>query len=156
MSSLPIPNLSKKIDTGTQVFFDAYYTEPVNFSDNELNAVKAFFETRGFEESAALAVSITIIKQAKADNIKVFKILDTLKTYQKVQLNSIVAEILNYNRKRTSVVGFKKQTNVSLFESRNIIETAPNPVIINIDTQGNFSSTGFTFDSEGITFDGEG
>jgi|TARA_B110000503_G_scaffold52282_1_gene84129 hypothetical protein len=155
MSSLPIPNLSKKIDNGTSLFFDTYYTQPINFSDNELNAVKSFFETRGFGETAALAVSITLLNQAKNDNIKIFNLLDTLGTYQQIELSTIVAEILNYNRKRTSVIGFKKEKTTSKFESRNIIQTSPVVQIINIDTQENFSSTGFTFDSEVITWDGE-
>lgn len=155
MSSLPIPNLSKKIDSGVNLFFDTYYTQPINFSDNELNAVKSFFQTRGFGETAALTVSITLLNQAKNDNIKIFTLLDTLGSYQQIELSAIVAEILNYNRKRTSVIGFKKQKTSSKLESRNIIETSPSTQIININTQENFSSTGFTFDSEVITWDGE-
>lgn len=155
MSSLPIPNLSKKVDSGVNMFFDTYYTQPINFSDNELNAVKSFFESRGFGETAALAVSVTLLNQAKNDNVKIFSLLDTLGTYQQLQLSTIVAEILNYNRKRTSVIGFKKEKSSSKFESRNIIGSSSTVQIINIDTQENFSSTGFTFDSEVITWDGE-
>ena len=156
MSSLPIPNLSKKIKTSESVFFDKYYTQPINFSDNELNAVNSFFRSKGFNETASIAISVTLINQAKNDNIKVFTLLDTLGTYQPLQLSAIVAEILNYNRKRTSVVGFKKEKSSSRFESRNIIDSVPTSLTINTDTQENFSSTGFTFDSEVITWDGEG
>lgn len=155
MSSLPIQNISKRSDRDVQLFFDTYFTKPVNFNDNELTAVKAFFESRGFEESSAIAVSVPILNQAKADNVKVFELLDSLKNINDLQLSSIVAEILNYNRRRTSVIGFKRERDISKFESRNIIEGSPAPVIINIGTETNFSATGFTFDSDTITWDGE-
>lgn len=155
MSSLPIQNISKRSDRDVQLFFDTYFTKPVNFNDNDLNSVKAFFESRGFESAAAIAVSIPILNQAKADGVKVFQLLDTLKNISDLQLSSIVAEILNYNRRRTSVVGFRKQRDVSKFESRNVIEGSPAPVVINIGTGTNFSATGFTFDSDTITWDGE-
>lgn len=155
MSSLPIQNISKRSDRDVQLFFDTYFTKPVNFNDNELTAVKAFFESRGFEESSAIAVSVPILNQAKADNVKVFELLDSLKNINDLQLSSIVAEILNYNRRRTSVKGFKRERDISKFESRNIIEGSPAPVIINIGTETNFSATGFTFDSDTITWDGE-
>lgn len=155
MSSLPIENISRTSDKRTQVFFDTYYTTPVNFSDNDLSAVLGFFQSRGFDETSAKAVSITLLNQAKTDGIKVFKLLDTLKGIDTVQLSYIVAEVLNYNRKRTSVVGFKKERTTSKFEARNIIEGTPAPVVINSNVSTNFSATGFTFDSDTITWDGE-
>lgn len=155
MSNLPIRNISKNTDKDVQLFFDTYFTKPINFSDNELNAVKSFFESRGFEESASIAVAVPILNQAKVDNVKVFELLDTLRNTTDLQLSAIVAEILNYNRKRTSVVGFRKQKTISRFESRNIIDGSPASVIINIGTESNFSATGFTFDSDTITWDGD-
>ena len=120
MSSLPIPNLSKR-DKGTSLYFDRYYTQPINFADSDLNAITAFFESKGFDATAAVAISVTLINQAKNDDVNVFTLLDTLNGYETVQLSTIVAEILNYNRKRTSVIGFKKENSFSKFESRNII-----------------------------------
>lgn len=155
MSSLPIENISRSTDKNTQLFFDTYFTQSVNFSDNELNAVTGFFQSRGFEDSSAKAVSITLLNQAKADGVKIFKLLDTLKGIDNLELSYIVAEVLNYNRKRTSVVGFKKERSISKFETRNIIEGTPSPVVINSNVSNNFSATGFTFDSNTITWDGE-
>ena len=155
MSGLPIENISRTSDSKTQVFFDTYFTTPVNFNDNDLSAVIGFFQSRGFEPSAAKTVSIVLLNQAKTDGIKVFKLLDTLKGINDLELSYIVAEVLNYNRKRTSVVGFKKNRSVSKFEARNIIEGTPAPVVINTSVSTNFSATGFTFDSDTITWDGE-
>jgi len=155
MTSLPIPNISKTSTKNIKVFFDRYYTTPVNLSDDEISSSIAFFESKGFEKSAALAVSIMLINQAKNDKVTLFTLLDSLRKLSEIQLNELVAEILNYNRRNSSVVGFKKPLIRKTFESRNIIETALETVVINTSTENNFSSTGFTFDSSGITWDGE-
>lgn len=155
MSGLPLKSITKKSDDDVRLFFDRYYTKPINFGDNDLNSVVGFFESKGFDKSSAIAVSVVLLEQAKLDNIKVFKLLDTLKKYPDIQLSAIVAEILNYNRKRTSAVGFKRAVKDNKFEKRNIIDGTPRQVTINIGTETNFSSTGFTFDSETITWDGD-
>lgn len=155
MSGLPIKNISKRSDRDVQLYFDTYFTSNINFNDNEYTAVEGFFTSRGFDKTAAKAVSITLLNQAKTDGIKVFSLLDTLEGIDNAQLTYVVAEVLNYNRKRTSVVGFKKEKTTSKFESRNIIEGTPAPIVINIGSSKNFSSTGFTFDSDTITWDGE-
>lgn len=122
MSSLPIPNISKRSDKGVQLFFDTYYNTQINLSDNELSVVIAFFEDAGFDKTAAIAVSTLLLRQAKNESIKVFELLDTLKTLDGKRLSSIVAEILNYSRKRTSVVGFRKLKTTTTIETRNILE----------------------------------
>lgn len=153
-NGLPIRNVSRRSDEDVRLFFDRYYTKPINFSDNDLNTVVAFFESKGFDKSSAVAVGITLLNQAKLDNIKIHKLIDTLKGYQELQLSAVVAEVLNYNRKRTSAVGFRKTVTENKLEKRNIIEGSPAQVVINSDIQNNFSATGFSFDSETITWDG--
>lgn len=153
-SGLPIRNISKKSDDDVRLFFDRYYNKPINFNDNELNSVVAFFESKGFDKSSAIAVSITLLNQAKLDNVKIYKLLDTLNKYQDIQLSAVVAEVLNYNRKRTSTVGFKKRVFESKLEKRNIIDGSPVQIVVNADLQNNFSASGFTMDSNTITWDG--
>lgn len=153
-SGLPVKNITKKSDEDVRLFFDKYYTKSINFNDNDLNSVVGFFESKGFDKSSAVAVSIVLLQQAKLDGIKIYKLLDTLKNYQSLQLSAVVAEVLNYNRKRTSAIGFRKQNNENRLEKRNIIEGSPAPVIINSEVENNFSATGFTFDSRSITWDG--
>ena len=155
MSSLPLKETANRSDKDVRLFFDRYYTKPINFSDNELNSVVSFFESRGFDSSAAIAVSVVLLNQAKLDNIKIFKLLDSLKATSEFKLSAVVAEVLNYNRKKTSAVGFKRTAVINKFEKRNIIEGTPAPVLINTISENNFSSTGYTFDSESITWDGE-
>lgn len=153
-SGLPIRNVSKRSDEDIRLFFDRYYTKPINFSDNDLNSIVGFFESKGFDKSSAVAVGITLLNQAKIDGIKIHKLLDTLNGYQDLQLSAVVAEVLNYNRKRTSAVGFKRTVVQNKLEKRNIIEGSPAPVVINSAIQNNFSATGFSMDSETITWDG--
>jgi hypothetical protein len=153
-SGLPIRSITKKSDEDVRLFFDKYYTKPINFNDNDLNSVVGFFENRGFDKSSAVSVGVVMLQQAKLDNVKIFKLLDTLKGYEDLQLSAIVAEVLNYNRKRTSAVGFKRQNTENRLEKRNLIEGSPAPIIINSEVENNFSATGFTFDSRTNTWDG--
>lgn len=153
-NGLPIKSITKKSDEDVRLFFDKYLTKSINFNDNDLNSCVGFFENKGFDKSSAVAVSVVLLQQAKLDNIKIFQLLDTLKGYKDIQLSAVVAEILNYNRKRTSAVGFKKQNTDNRLEKRNIIEGSPAPVIINSEVENNFSATGFTFDSRTNTWDG--
>ena len=119
MSSLPQAPLTsdKKV---TQVF-DNYFNKKLSFPSNEVDAVVAFFEKRGFEKSAAISTATTLLNQAKLDGVKVFTLLDTLKGFNEVQLSAVVTEILNYNRLRTSVLGFKIQESTEKIERRNIV-----------------------------------
>ena len=83
MSGLPIRNISKQSDRDVTLFFDKYYTKPISLTDNELTTVLGFFESRGFDKTASLAVSTVLVKQAKSDNVDVYtlsqRVLEQLK-----------------------------------------------------------------------------
>jgi len=120
MSSLPLKNETSSDKKVTQVF-DNYYTKKLEFPSNEVDAVVAFFLKRGFEKSAAIATATTILNQAKIDGVKVFEILDTLKGLDEIKLSSVVTEILNYNRLKTSVLGYKITPSDTNTERRNVV-----------------------------------
>lgn len=119
MSSLPQSpqTTDKKV---TQVF-DNYFNKKLSFPSNEVDAVVAFFEKRGFEKASAISTATTLLNQAKLDGVKIFTLLDTLKGFNDIQLSAVVTEILNYNRLRTSVLGFKIQESTEKIERRNIL-----------------------------------
>ena len=117
-SSLPIQTQTK--DTRVTEFFDKYFTEKLSFASNDVDAVVGFFEKRGFEKAAAISTGAILLQQAKLDNIKVFVLLDTLNGLDEAKLSTVVAEVLNYNRLSTSVLGFKNTTSTSTLEKRNI------------------------------------
>lgn len=121
MSNLPIQSTIVGSDKEVTEFFDKYFTKSINYPTNEVNAVIGFFENKGFEKTSAIAVATSILQQAKLDNIKTFKIIDTLKGLTEVQLSQIVAEILNVNRPKTSSLGYTKDKSIDKIEKRNIV-----------------------------------
>lgn len=118
-SSLPIQPRSN--DNNVTEFFDKYFTEKLEFASNEVDAVIGFFDKRGFEKAAAISTGTILLQQAKLDEINVFTLLDTLKRFDEIKLSAVVAEVLNYNRLSTSVLGFKNTTSTDTLEKRNIV-----------------------------------
>ena len=116
-----LPSQPKKAEQETVEFFDTYFDKKLSFPSNQVDAVIGFFTKRGFDTEAAISVSTTLLQQAKIDNVNVFRLLDTLKGLNSVQLSSIVAEVLNYNRSKTSTLGFKVTETVDKLEKRNIV-----------------------------------
>ena len=120
MTSLPTSN-EQTNDNRVNRVFDNYYNKPLSFPSNEVDAVVAFFEKRGFDNNSAISTATIILNQSKLDNIKVFEILDTLKGLKELQLSAVVTEILNYNRLSTSVLGYKITQSTEKIERRNIV-----------------------------------
>lgn len=109
-------------DSSTEVkkFFDSYFLQQVTFPSNEIDAVVGFFQKRGFDQEASTSTAISLLTQAKIENVKVFSIIDTLKGLTDVELSRVVAEVLNYRRSVTSALGYSLPFKGQTFESRNI------------------------------------
>jgi len=120
-ANLPTQTIKKASDREVRQFFDNYFTKKVSYPTNEVNAVVGFFKKRGFDEEAAIAVAGVLLQQAKIDDVKIFKVLDTLEGLDQVKLSAVVAEVMNYNRSKTSSVGFKREDTRDKLERRNII-----------------------------------
>lgn len=125
-----LPNTST-VDSANKVkeFYGSYFTQKIAFPANEVDAVIGFFEKRGFGTNSATAVAGVLLQQAKIDNIKTFELLDGIKDFNKVQLDAVVAEILNYNRENVSSIGYRVQTGNRL-EARNIGDQTPVPIAV--------------------------
>lgn len=104
----------------TKLFFDKYGQQPLEFTANEVSSSIAFFQSRGFDDDAATLTAQVILKQAKLDGLPVFKILDTLKNFDGVQISALVAEILNNNRNPSSTLGYKILSVEKQNQTRNI------------------------------------
>tara|TARA_B100000676_G_C18053101_1_gene832521 strand:+ start:924 stop:1286 length:363 start_codon:yes stop_codon:yes gene_type:complete len=117
-NNIPQENTTQR---NVKEFFDVYYSAPLEFPSNEVDAVIGFFEKRGFEKLSADTMASTLLRQAKIDNVKVFELLDTLKGMENVQLSAIVTEILNFNRQKISSLGYKLTPTDTKLESRNIL-----------------------------------
>lgn len=118
-SSLPNPEINNS-DEFVKGFFNRYYTKSLEFPANEVDSVVAFFKKRGFEDTSANSVATVLLEQAKIDNVKVFTLLDTLNGVNEVQLSSLVTEILNYSRSKTSTLGYRINQSTNSVEARNI------------------------------------
>jgi hypothetical protein len=89
----------------TVKFFNNYYQSPIELNSATLTAIIGFFESRGFGSDAAESVAIILVSQAKRDNLNAYEILNTLSGFTAIHLSSVVGEILNYNRFKTSNLG---------------------------------------------------
>lgn len=121
ISNLPVSTESSDSGEVVKSFFNSYFTAPVTFPAEQVDAVVGFFKKRGFDDLAATSTSMVLLQQAKIDQVNVFTLLDTLKGLTDVQLSAIVAEVLNYNRQKNSVLGYRQQDNSDYLEKRNIV-----------------------------------
>lgn len=105
----------------TARFFDNFANREISYNASEVDAVIGYFLKRGFDKIAAVNTASVLLQQAEVDQITVFQLLDTLKGVNDVQLSNIVAQILNYNRGKTSKIGYRTPQQRLLTEQRNII-----------------------------------
>ena len=93
---------------------DSYYVKPLGVDSSTYSMITGFFQSRGFGVAASETTAVTLIKQAQIDGYNPINVLDSLKGLNDVVLDNIIAEILNYNRFKTSFLG--NATNFSAFE----------------------------------------
>jgi len=84
---------------------DNYFSKPLEQDPATYSAITGFFQSQGFDLTAAETTAIALIKQAKLGGYNPINVLDSLKGLNGIALNSIIAEILNYNRYKTSFLG---------------------------------------------------
>jgi hypothetical protein len=112
---------TKSLSDATVRAFDNFYTQPLELNAGVLDAMKGFFTNKGFETVAAESISVVIMKQAKKDGYNPMEILDTLKGLDSVEISALVSEILNYNRVKTSFLGYAREFSPNQEVKRNIL-----------------------------------
>mgnify|MGYP000064699481 CR=1 FL=1 len=105
----------------TPEYFNNFYNLEISYNPSEVDAVIGYFLKRGFERVSAINTASVLLQQAKIDDLNVQELLDTLKGVTEVQLSLIVAQILNFNREKTSVLGFRDEQQSQLFDQRNVV-----------------------------------
>jgi hypothetical protein len=116
-SNIPVGSSSDQ----TVQAFDNYNSAPIELNATVLAAMKGYFTNRGFGEVAAESIAVVIISQSKQDGYNPMQILDTLKGLSDVELSGLVSEILNYNRLKTSSLGYAQSFQTNAEVARNII-----------------------------------
>jgi len=116
-----LPNNSDKNSLQKVVrYFDNYYVTPIDLAVEDIDSLKGFFESRGFDSTAAENISYVILKTAKQNNYKPQEIIDSLKSYTPLQLNEFLLSVMNYNRVKTSSLGVIYKTSPIDLVQRNI------------------------------------
>lgn len=120
MTNLPSEKTVSRSNEDVRQFFDKYFTKKVSYPSSQIDAVVGFFENRGFDRTASIAVATVLLQQAKIDEINIFEVIDTLGGLSDVQLSAVVTETLNYSRPKTSSLGYRRSASTDPFEKRNI------------------------------------
>ena len=120
--SIPVTQKEKSNIDITPEYFNNFYNIEISYNPSEVDAVIGYFLKRGFGKTSAINTASVLLQQAKIDELNVQELIDTLKGVTDVQLSLIVAQILNLNRDKTSVLGFREiLSNNLLFDQRNIV-----------------------------------
>ena len=120
-TNLPIKQTSGSSSDQTNKAFQLYNDKPVEFDHNVLTAMIGFLESRGFSKDSSEPIAITIMIQAKRDNYNPMTIVESLKKLNDNDLSQILAEVLNYNRLKTSVLGSVQKITPVDTVKRNIV-----------------------------------
>jgi len=116
-SNLPLSNSNNS----SKISYDTLYTKPLEIETGTLSAMKGLFTSRGFDDEAAESVSVVIIRQAKFDGYNPMQIMDTLKGLDSVEISALVAEIINFNRYKTSFLGYALEFTPNSEVARNVL-----------------------------------
>jgi hypothetical protein len=100
--------------------YDSYFLSPLELDAGTLDSMRSFFTSRGFDRISAESISVIMIKQAKRDNFNPLQLLDTLGGLTDIEISNVVSEIINYNRYKTSFLGYSPQFISNEEISRNI------------------------------------
>lgn len=104
-NNVPQPQAVKDSSQQTIKLFDNYLQQPITVDAATYDAVVGYFTSRGWLEDSAQSTAYIIIKQAILDQINPFTLIDKLKGLTDVQLSSLITELLNYNRYKSSSLG---------------------------------------------------
>lgn len=143
-NNLPAELVASSSDA-TLKTFNQYYDVALELNNIELVAMTGFFGERGFDATAAEATAITILTQAKKDNLNGMQILDSMVTLDNVSISNLVAEILNFNRYKTSFIGVVQLSSPASEVTRNIERKPPDVIlgapIVGTPTTYDYSTT---------------
>lgn len=91
--------------SGSKLGLQNYYGSELPMKASALDAMKGFFESRGFSPEAADSISFIMFYQADIDGYNPFDVLDNVKALGGAELTLLVNEILNFNRFKSSFLG---------------------------------------------------
>lgn len=120
-NNLPTPTAQEFSHDQTLKQFQYYNDKPVELNQNTLNAMIGFLTNRGFSKESAETISMTIIVQAKREKYNPMQLIESMKKLNDTELSGIVAEVLNFNRFKSSLLGSKQDITPVDNVTRNIV-----------------------------------
>lgn len=104
-NNLPAKSSSGSSSDQTVSQFENYNDTPVELNQTTLSAMIGFLENRGFSKESAETISLTILTQAKRENYNPMALIESMKKLNDNEMSTIIAEVLNFNRFKTSMLG---------------------------------------------------
>lgn len=92
-------------DNATIHAFDNYYVKPIQLNAGTFDAIRGFFNDKGFDQVSSETITTAIMKQAQLGNYNPMQVLDSLKGLTDLALSNLVSEIMNFSRFKTSLLG---------------------------------------------------
>lgn len=89
----------------SKVGLSNFYGSELPMNASALDAMRGFFESRGFSQEAADSIAFIMFYQADIDGYNPFDVLENVKGLNSAELTMLVTEILNFNRFKTSFLG---------------------------------------------------
>lgn len=97
--------ISNDSAAGSRDGLSNYYGSELPMKASALDAMRGFFESKGFSQEAADSIAYIMFYQADIDGYNPFEVLDNVKTLNGTELTLLVNEILNFNRFKSSFLG---------------------------------------------------
>lgn len=104
-NNLPTKTSAGSSSDQTVKQFENYNDKPVELNQNTLSAMIGFLENRGFSKESSENIALTILTQAKRENFNPMALIETMKKLNDSEMSAIIAEVLNFNRFKTSLLG---------------------------------------------------
>jgi len=104
-TNIPPNNKNGDSANSTKDLIDNFYKTNIPIDAGTYEALKGFFGSNGFSDIASDSITFAILYQAYVDQYNPMQVIENIKGLDGVQLNSLVTEILNFNRFKTSFLG---------------------------------------------------
>jgi len=117
----PIPPPNSNSTNGPLTEFNKKYSPIIELDAGTLSSMTGFFESKGFDRVTAKSISSVIIIQAKADKYNPMTVLDSLSGLDGVEISALATEILNFNRFKSSYLGYTAPLRPFIQIQRNIL-----------------------------------
>ena len=115
-TNLPINDMD-----ATKKYFEQVYDQPIEFSQNVVDALYAFFIARTDNKETALALVSTTLVTALEARVDPMEMLDKFEGLDDFVLDSQLALFLNISRTPTSMLGVQNIPTVNKHISRTIL-----------------------------------